>query len=103
MTKNHYQTLDLYQFFQVFQKILEKLMYKRAVKFLAKYNILNEISTGFRKKRSTNLATMELITKISKVIDDKECAIGVFLDLSKVFDTVNHNILYISINLSTLV
>ena len=78
-------------------------MYRRAVKFLAKYNIFNENQYGFRKKRSTNLATMELITKISKAIDDKECAIGVFLDLSKVFDTVNHNILYISINMSTLV
>ena len=36
---------------------------------------------------------MELITKISKAIDDKEYTMGVFLDLSKAFDTVNHNIL----------
>ena len=36
---------------------------------------------------------MELLTKISKAIDDKEYTMGVFLDLSKAFDTVNHNIL----------
>ena len=33
------------------------------------------------------------MTKISHTIDNKEYTIGVFLDLSKVFDTVNHNIL----------
>ena len=36
---------------------------------------------------------MELIAEISKAIDDKEYTMGVFLDLSKAFDTVNHNIL----------
>ena len=68
-------------------------MYKRVVKFLDKHSILSEHQYGFRKKRSTNLAIMELITKISKAIDDKEYTMGVFLDLSKAFDTVNHNIL----------
>ena len=76
-----------------FSKILEKLMYKRVVKFLDKHSILSENQYGFRKKRSTNLAIMELVTKISKAIDDKEYTMGVFLDLSKAFDTVNHNIL----------
>ena len=76
-----------------FSKILEKLMYKRVVKFLDKHSVLSENQYGFRKKRSTNLAIMELITKISKAIDDKEYTMGVFLDLSKAFDTVNHNIL----------
>ena len=58
-----------------------------------KHNILNENQYGFRKKRSTNLATMELIKKISKAIDDKEYIMRVLLHLSKAFDVVNHNIL----------
>ena len=59
-------------------------MYKRVVKFLDKHSILSENQYGFRKKRSTNLAI---------AIDDKEYTMGVFLDFSKAFDTVNHNIL----------
>lgn len=48
---------------------------------------------GFRKKHSTNLATIELMTKILQAIDNNEYTIGVFLDLAKAFDTVNHEIL----------
>ena len=71
-------------------------MYKRIVKFLDKHNVLSESQYGFRKKRSTertNLAILELVTKITKAIDDNEFTMGVFLDLSKAFDTVDHNIL----------
>ena len=68
-------------------------MYKRIVTFLDKQNILSESQYGFRKKRSTNLAILELVTKISKAIDDNEFTMGVFLDLSKAFDTVDHLIL----------
>ena len=47
----------------------------------------------FGKKHSTNLATIELVTKILQAIDNSEYTIGVFLDLAKAFDTVNHEIL----------
>ena len=45
---------------------------------------------GFRKNHSTNLATIELTTKLLQAIDNNEYTIGVFLDLAKAFDTVNH-------------
>ena len=64
-----------------FTKILEKLMYKRVIKFLDKHNILSESQFGFRKKLSRNLSIMELVERISKAIDDKEYTMGVFLDL----------------------
>ena len=44
-------------------------MYKRIVKFLDKHNVLSESQYGFLKKRSTNLAILELVTKITKAID----------------------------------
>ena len=48
---------------------------------------------GFRKNYSTYLALIHLCDKITSAIDRKEFTIGIFLDLSKAFDTVNHDIL----------
>ena len=48
---------------------------------------------GFRKNYSTFLALMDLVDSISKNIDEGNYSIGIFLDLSKAFDTINHTIL----------
>ena len=66
-----------------FSKILEKLMYKRLLKYLERHNILSDNQYKFRKKRSLNLATTQLLTRILRSIDNKEYTIGVFLDFAK--------------------
>ena len=81
-----------------FSKILEKLMYKRLLNYLEKENILFPSQYGFRKKRSTNFAAIELMTKLSQAIDNNEHTLGVFLDLAKAFDTVNHDMLLMRID-----
>lgn len=74
-------------------KILERLMYNRLYNFLAEHNIISKKQYGFRKNYSTYMALIDLVDKISSNMDHKKYNIGVFLDLSKAFDTIDHNIL----------
>jgi len=76
-----------------FSKILEKLMYKRATKFLNKNNILSNNQYGFRAGHSIQQVAIELVDKISQAIERKEYTVGLFLDLPKAFDRVNHDVL----------
>ena len=77
----------------VFHKILEKLMYNRSIEFLDKHNILIENQFGFHSGHSTTQATMLITDKIQRAIEAKLYSCGIFLDLSKAFDTVDHSII----------
>jgi len=48
---------------------------------------------GFNKKHSTSMALSILVDKIISTIDKGRNIMGLFLDFSKAFDTVNHRIL----------
>ena len=61
--------------------------------FLERHNILFEKQFGFRKKNSTVHALMEITEKIKESIDHGKFGCGIFIDLKKAFDTVNHEIL----------
>ena len=76
-----------------FSKILEKVIYNRLLDYLNKHKILSDNQFGFRKHHSTEYALTLLYDKISSAIDNNELTIGIFIDLSKAFDTVNHQIL----------
>ena len=77
-----------------FSKFLERIIYNRLVHYLQSFNILCDNQYGFRKDHSTSLAIIDLYDKISTAFDQGEFAIGLFLDLSKAFDTVDHAILF---------
>ena len=62
-------------------------MYRR------KLNIIFENQFGFRSGYSTVQAVTLITDKIQKAIENKQYSCGIFLDLSKAFDTVNHDIL----------
>ena len=76
-----------------FSKILEKMMYKRLLNYLSRISVLSDHQYGLRKNLSTNFALIDLIDRITSAIDNKEFVVRAFLDLSKAFDTVNHNLL----------
>ena len=77
----------------IFDKILEKLMYKRLSNYLETNKILYKYQFGFRKNHSTSQAVMEVLDKIYQYCDNREVIMGIYLDLQKAFDTVNHSIL----------
>ena len=74
-------------------KLLEKVMYKRVHNFLTEHQQLYQSLYGFSTNHSCENAICELIGSIVKNQELKHYTIGLFLDLSKAFDTLDHNIL----------
>ena len=95
MMVNNYRPISI---LPVFSKLLERLMYNRLISFINQHKLLNKFQFGFRSQHSTKIALIYLVHKIAKAIDEKEIVLGVFLDFSKAFDTINHTILFSKLN-----
>ena len=74
-------------------KVFEKLIHNRMYRFLEKHKVLNQNQYGFRNNSSTAFAIYDLIENKLKNLDENLYTCALYVDLSKVFDTVNHNIL----------
>ena len=74
-------------------KIFEKIIHERTYNFLNECKLFYNLQFGFRHNYSTNHALIKITELIRKAIDNKKIACGVFIDLQKAFDTVNHKIL----------
>ena len=77
----------------IFAKIFEKLIHSRLYSFFNSQNIISENQFGFRKGHSTSFALNHSVDKIEKALDHKKHVLGIFIDLSKAFDTIDHKIL----------
>ena len=80
------------------EKILEKLMYKRLHTFLNNSDIIYNLQFGFRQQYSTSHALININENIRKALDDGNIGCGVFVDLQKAFDTLDHQILLAKLN-----
>ena len=75
------------------EKILERLMYNRMYNFFSNNNLIYLLQFGFRQKYSTVHALISLTENIRKNLDEGNIGCGIFVDLQKAFDTVEHDIL----------
>jgi len=75
-------------------KILERLMYNRLIKFIDHFNIIKSNQFGFRKNYSTSLAINSFVDHFHKTIEKDQYMISLFIDLSRAFDTISHEILF---------
>ena len=74
-------------------KIFEKLIYNRLISFFETYKIINTNQHGFRSGHSTELATCKFYEDVLINLNNNHASCAVIIDLSKAFDSVNHQIL----------
>ena len=86
----NYRPISVLSFFS---KVFEKVMYNHISNFIESVNVLYKYQFGFRQRHSTQQAIITLVNKITSSLDTGDLVIGVFLDLKKAFDTVDHKIL----------
>ena len=88
----HFPNFTPISLLSIFDKIIEIFMHKR-YDFLEQHCILFDNQFGFWKNNSTSYALMEIPEKIKESIDGGKYGCGIFIDLRKAFDTVNHDII----------
>ena len=92
---NNYRPISL---LSNIDKIFEKIMYSRIIKFLESSKCIYPLQFGFRKQHSTNHTLINITENIRNALDSGQFACGIFVDLQKAFDTVDHEILLNKLN-----
>ena len=77
----------------VISKVFEKVVFRQVYDYFDENNLLYKNQYGFRKKHSTELAGLEFHDKIVSELEKSKLPLAIFLDLSKAFDTIDHEIM----------
>ena len=82
----------------ILSKVFEKVMYSRLSSFLERNKILLNNEFGFRKHHSADMALMILHDKMVKALKKCDNVNGIYWDISKAFDTVDHGTLLLKLD-----
>ena len=77
----------------VFSKLFEKLVHKRMTSFISRFNLIKPNQFGFQKNKCTSDAILEFLENVNDSFNENKYYLAIFLDFSKAFDTICHDIL----------
>lgn len=87
---SNYRPLSL---LPVFSKIYEKAMYTRLITYFEQNNLMDKQQHGFVQGKSVTTAAVDFIESVVNSIESGKKVVGIFMDLSKAFDSVSHSLL----------
>lgn len=87
---NNYRHISI---LPAFSKIFEEIISVRLINYVESNNLIVKQQHGFRAQRSTESAILDFVHYIYLCLEEKSYVVGVFIDLSKAFDTLDHKIL----------
>ena len=87
---NNYRPISL---LPCLSKIFERVLFNQLYEYFERNNILTQRQYGFCKNHSTEFAAMELIDRVTKILELGKIPFNLYIDLSKAFDVLNHDIL----------
>lgn len=77
----------------IFSKLLEKVVKTRVIEFLSKNNFFSKNQYGFQSGLNTGSAVIDFMSEVYIGINEGSVCAGIFVDVMKAFDTVDHDIL----------
>lgn len=92
---NNYRPISI---LPAFSKVYEKIICSRLMSYLDGNNILTKHQHGFRSQWSTETVILQFLSHVYKSLEEKLFVIGIFIDLSKAFDIIDHEILLYKLN-----
>ena len=92
---NNYRPISL---LSSFNRVFEKIIYKRLTSYIEKYDLLNSSQYGFHKGYSTQHAILDIVNDIQSNMNQHLFSCGEFFDLKKAFNTVDPDVLLHKLN-----
>ena len=87
---NNYRPISL---LPSISKVFERVVFNQLYSYFDENGLFYRSQYGFRKGHSTQFACVEFVDKMLQELDKKKIPITIFIDLSKAFDTLNHDIM----------